>query len=528
MTLHDDMAGPLDVDLPDPPPMDERVAAGELDATEVEDDKASAPAAVKLVKLARDEYELGITDDGEPFAYAADAPHLARMFREGRNGLRARLAQQFYAQEHRAAPNQALADALLILEGMAGDTDPTRLHLRMAEHGNRVYIDAGDQDGTVYEISRGTWTVTPSCPVVFRRTALTAAFPKVDGLNTTAGEVFDLFDCLNVRPEFHRLVIGWLVSALILQDVPHPVMTLLAEAGTSKSTTTRRMVSMADPSAAPLRTAPRAEDQWITAASGSWVVGLDNVSHIPPWLSDSLCRAVTGDGDVRRRLYSNGDLHVLQFRRCCIINGIDLGGIRGDLADRMCVVELEPIPENKRQSEEALNRQWDEDYPRLFSALLDFAALVHQELSHVTLEEMPRMADFARVLQATDTIAAKVGHKGPSGLATFLDRSKSLARESLQADPFIVGVLRLADLGKVEAKSAAEILAAVELDAKAAEQFWRAPKGWPTSGRAASGRLKRHAPQMRKTGYTVTDDDGRNKAKTLRWTISPTTTEGAE
>lgn len=56
------------------------------------------------------------------------------------------------------------------------------------------------------------------------------------------------------------------------------------------------------PSPVPLRQSPRDADSWVTAAAGSWVVALDNLSAIPPWLSDSLCRAATGDGNVKRAL----------------------------------------------------------------------------------------------------------------------------------------------------------------------------------------------------------------------------------
>src|SRR5215471_21602661 len=33
-----------------------------------------------------------------------------------------------------------------------------------------------------------------------------------------------------------------------------------------------------------------------------------NVSAVPDWLSDTLCRAVTGDGDVGRQLYTDAGL----------------------------------------------------------------------------------------------------------------------------------------------------------------------------------------------------------------------------
>ena len=71
------------------------------------------------------------------------------------------------------------------------------------------------------------------------------------------------------------------------------------------------------------------------------MVGLDNLSTVQDWFSDSLCRAATGEGDVRRALYTDGGLAVFAFRRVLLLNGIDVGALRGDLADRAIVVNLD-------------------------------------------------------------------------------------------------------------------------------------------------------------------------------------------
>ena len=80
---------------------------------------------------------------------------------------------------------------------------------------------------------------------------------------------------------------------------------------------------MLDPSPVPVRKPPRDADSWITAAAGSWVVALDNLSAVSEWLSDTLCRASTGDGDVKRQLYTDGGLVVFAFRRCVLLNVAD-------------------------------------------------------------------------------------------------------------------------------------------------------------------------------------------------------------
>ena len=64
-------------------------------------------------------------------------------------------------------------------------------------------------------------------------------------------------------------------------DIPHPILALIGEQGTAKSTAARLVVSLVDPSPAPLRTPPGEMRSWAAAASASWIVALDNVSTIP-------------------------------------------------------------------------------------------------------------------------------------------------------------------------------------------------------------------------------------------------------
>lgn len=491
-----------------------------------EGDGRRRSVAVELVEIAEEHYHLGVSPSHEHFAFRAEQPHIALMLGEGRQGLKSELARRFYETKKRTAPTQALTDALRVLEGNAENTTPEELHLRVAEREGDVYIDQADAAGTVFRISGGSWSKQATAPVKFRRTRLTKPLPNpVDHPEGAAG-VIDLFEHLNVSEDDYRPVLAWLVATLIAPNIPHPVLALLAEQGTAKSTTTKRLVQMVDPSVVPFRVAPQGEEKWITAAVGSWVVAIDNASSISPWFSDALCRAVTGDGDVKRMLYSNNDLVVVQFRRCVIINGIDLGGLRGDLADRLLSVDLHRIREQDRRSESELNEAWDRSYPALFSALLDFSAAVHQQLPTVRLHHMPRMADFTRVLTAVDRVADKLGLPGPSAADRFTRRAERLAEDSLHSDPFIIGMLTLAGSGEIQSKTSGEILKMVEHAQEVDNLLWRPPRNWPGTARAVTGLLRRNAPQMLKTGWQVDDDAGRNKDGIIKWTIEKLT--GAE
>ena len=168
-------------------------------------------------------------------------------------------------------------------------------------------------------------------------------------------------------------------------------------------------MALLDPSPVPVRKPPRDMESWVTMAAGSWVVALDNLSDIPPWLSDSLCRASTGDGDVRRRLYTDGDYAVFAFRRCIIFNGIDVGALATDLADRTLPLTLDPIPESDRKDEKTFWSDWDTAHPKLLGAILSLASDVLRRLPEISLEKTPRMADYAQVLAAVDASSAPSG-----------------------------------------------------------------------------------------------------------------------
>ena len=87
-------------------------------------------------------------------------------------------------------------------------------------------------------------------------------------------------------------------------------------------------------------------------------MALDNISgEIPLWLSDCLCRAFTGDGDVRRALYTDQDVSVIAFRRAVIINGIDIQVTQGDLADRLLRIALPRINDGRR-AEKIIAAEW--------------------------------------------------------------------------------------------------------------------------------------------------------------------------
>lgn len=491
---------PPDVhDLPEPPPPSEQSTAGD------EPRAKSQGASTRLVKLALSGYTLGRTAEGDAFATPSSGPmqHVTLPLR-GHSSFRTALARDYYQAEGKVPPQAALAEALIVLEGEAAKLPTTTVHLRVGEAQGAHWIDMGDETGRVVELRPGRWSVVQHSAALFERTRATAALPMPEA----GGSLDELWEFVNVAPEDRALLVGVLVMAWLWPDVPHVAPTFTGEQGTGKSTAGRLLVDLLDPSAAPLRRPPTNADTFVNGALGSWVVAYDNLSAVPVWLSDSLCRAITGEAELRRALYTDKELALVRFHRQVILTGIDFAGLAGDLAERLLTIELHRIPDAARLDERTMRARWETARPRIVGALLDLAAAVLERVQHVTVKTGPRMADYMRVLTALDDL------HGTSATATYLAKGAALAADTLTASPFVEMLMQQPRDFHGTASDLLEVVADPDPE-------WRKPKGWPEA-RGVTTQLRRNAPALRKNGWTVDDLGSGGANHTTTWhVVSP-------
>ncbi|WP_199826868.1 ATP-binding protein, partial [Streptomyces sp. WM6378] len=467
----------------------------------IDPDKKGPSQATQLAALARDRYELFMSDDGRPYGVTIGGPNLALPLR-GKAGLRSQLARQFADTNNGTVPSQsALADAMTVLEGVAAMADPRTPQLRVARHAERIIIDLGTSDGRCVAVDPDGWQRLPASPVVFRRSGAMKPLPAP--INDGDG-LAKLRTLLNTSDEGFQLLAAWLVAAFI-PDLPHPILAFRGEQGTGKSKGAAMVIGIVDPSGAPKRTAPRDLKSWAVQAFNSWAICLDNVSTVPDWLSDALCRAVTGDGIVDRALYTDDDVVVLEFRRVLAMTTIDAGALAGDLAERLLTIELQLIPDHKRREEAELDQAYADAHPGILASLFDLLAKVLKVLPDVELPERPRMADFPRVLAAVDHVTG--WHTLDSYKATAADA----VADVLDGEPFAQAVVDLVDKAGTNGLTltASQLLEGVATPDKL-------PKKWPKDPTRAGGQLKRLAPALRTIGIEVDDSQRGPKPKKQR------------
>lgn len=467
-------------------------------------------AAAVLTEIARERYEFGVSETGHCYALPLFGPRVMVMLTGKGGSLRAELAAAYLDEHGSPPPQQALQDAMQALQGLALRATARALALRVADYDDHLWLDLGDDTGELVRIGAHGWEIVDEAPVLHRRTALTAPLARP----VARGDLSRLWSLLNVAQADRAVLTAFLVASL-MPDIPHPILLLTGEQGSGKSTAAKIIASIVDASTVPLRKPPRDLDSWTTAAFGSHVVAVDNLSVLPDWLSDALCRAATGDGDVKRSLFTDGDLFVFQFKRVVILNGIDVGTVRDDLADRLVTVDLHRIEETDRARDDDLTQRWQDALPDILGGLLDLTTQVLEVLPTVKLERAPRMADFAHVLAAVDLI------QGTDGLGRYREQAGSLASDAVASTPVLAALTEA--ITTPWRGASAELLEVLEVTLGDS----RPPKGWPAGARALTSELKRRAPSLRKVGWSVELTEEKTKRGQV-WAISPPALSGDE
>lgn len=401
---------------------------------------------------------------------------------------------RFFEEEGKAMNSDALSAAVNLIEAKAlfeGETHA--VHIRVAENDGNIYLDLCNDDWQVVEITPVGWQVIDESPVRFRRSRGMLPLP----IPEPGGSVDQLRCFLNVDDDNWRLVVAWAV-AMLRPRGPYPVLALFAEQGSGKSTTGRLLRELIDPNAAPLRAEPHDCRDLMIAANNSWCLTYENLSHIPPWLSDALCRLSTGGGFATRELYTDQDEIIFDSQRPVLLTSIEEVATRSDLLDRCLVIWLPAIPDDRRRPEAELISEFEKARPQILGALLDAVVVALRELPNVKMPTLPRMADFAIWATAAETA---FGWDRGTFLATYHGNRQSANDVALEASTIARPLLELLDEQGAWSGTSSELLAALE--GRVSDQVKR-QNVWPKTARSLSGHLKRLTPNLRATDWLIT------------------------
>jgi hypothetical protein len=467
------------------------------------DERGPGPAQI-LVELA-EAADVFLAPDDRGYATVGVNGH-AETWPLRHKGFRRWLVGGFHKATGGTVGAQAIDAAIGVIEAKAYDAEARReTHVRTAGHGERIYLDLCDRDWRAVEVSAGAWDVVENPPVRFRRSSGAMSLPAPE----RGGTIFELREFLNVQSEGDFiLAVAWLLASLRDRG-PYPLLLLSGEQGTAKTTVARILRALVDPNSAPIRALPKEERDFFITAHNSHILAYDNVSGIPGWMSDALCRLSTGGGYSVRTHYENDDETLFTATRPAILNGIDDIAKRPDLAERAIVLKLEPIPEERRRPVEELWAEFELARPRILGSLLDLVAEGLQRLPETHLDGYPRMADFARWSTSCETAAWPAG----TFIAAYGANCAKSVEDVLQASPLALALRRFMENRPAWEGTATTLLG---LLADNTDPAIVASKQWPGSPNWLSDRLRRLAAFLRKVGLDIQLDEREATERRIR------------
>ncbi|MEZ0018029.1 bifunctional DNA primase/polymerase [Sinorhizobium fredii] len=430
-------------------------------------------------------------NDGDGTAFAT-LPHTgsAVAYRVKSDAFKQWLRHQAYVVMEKAVNSAPLMEAVATLETKAlFDNAQYPVFARVAGDDKNVIIDIGASDGHVVKIDEAGWSVEPGSHLKFVRGAGFERLP----LPERGSSLTELKDFLSLDDHNFRLLVAFLINALKPRG-PYFILLVEGEQGSGKSVFCEMVKRIIDPNKAMRLRLPDKPQDLMIQAKEYRLLSFDNASGMKAEMSDVLCTLATGGGIAVRKLYSDGDIHVMSYTRPFIMNGIAGYANRPDLMERAIPIRLTPMPEGGRKTEAELLAEFEDHLPSILGNLYDAVAKALENFKTIEPPRHLRMADAAKWIKAAEPALTLGNGNLIDAIAQAQD---DFVIEKVNEDP-LVSMLRLV------CRSCPFDGYAIDLFAAFKEHRESVPEhALPKSASHLSNQLKRMRPAMAKAGVHV-------------------------
>lgn len=452
------------------------------------------PSALdELVALARAQCQL--KHDGDRNAVAViPMPGRQEVWRVYSAGYEEWLRSAYWRAKEAGVAETTMKSALATIAAAGiNDGEQIDLHVRAAKDDAGYLIDLCDEHWRVVLVTPRGWQVLDRSPAYFTRTQAMRPLPEPQ----RGGDIGLLWQHINIPANRRVMVLTWLLDSF-RPDTPFPVLELVGEQGSAKSTTQAVLRSLVDPNKVMLRGRPKTVEDIFVAAANNWLVSYENLSGLTAEQQDAFCTLSTGGGFASRQLYTNGEEHVMETKRPVVLNGIAVVATRPDLIDRVIHVDMPTIPPEARKDDADTSAAWERDRPKVLGALLDLFADALRVLPTVALPHKQRMADFERLGEA---VARALGFAPGDFQRQYAELVRAGIDRALESNP----VAQALD------KYLAERLLPWNWQGTAGQLYELLTPhagldraAWPRSPKGLADQLRRIAPAYRAKGIAIT------------------------
>jgi hypothetical protein len=460
----------------------------------VEDDRDDrASLSSRLADIAESRCDLWHDADGNCYAsfdrQVKDEPLHREHWPVASSGFREWLAWLAHSELGAAPSGDVLKSAQNALSGKAkfdGEQHSTALRIAKDEAGH--WIDLCDPEWRAVLVTAAGWRIVDRPTVRFRRTKAMRPLP----VPLAGGNIDLLWQLVNIPEEDRLFVLAWILEAL-RTGTPFPVLELIGEQGSAKSTTQRVLRTFIDPNKALLRPAPKTREDIFVAAGSNHVVSYENLSSLSPEYSDAFCTIATGGGMAGRQLYSNDEENIINAHNPVILNGISAIITRPDLLDRAIVI-CPPVID-ARMTEAEHETLLTEHAPAIMGGLLDLFVDTLAELPNVKIPRatLPRMADFAYLGEAMNWV---LGGEENEFLDRYINHRREATRRTIDSSPVAAACIRYIESGQ----SFEGTIGGLHVLLSAYSSNTERGDYWPRSPKGMGDTFRRVAPALRQLG----------------------------
>jgi len=393
------------------------------------------------------------------------------------------------------------------LEGIKGDalfdsSNKEIIYTRIAQINNAIYYDLCSPKWEIVKITKDTIEIIPhseSSPTFVRTQSMNE---QVKSRFESRKALEELVNLLRIKDD--KLVFIIHLISFFFEQYQSPIMVIQGEHGSIKTTITKTVKRIVDPSASNISSLPIRKDDIPLGFSRKYLSVFDNVSELKQNVSDMFCRAITGEETSKRQLYTDADEYIFQYKRKIILNGIAPKIESPDFNDRAIFYETSQIPDNEMLTEEEFNQKLDELLPHILGEIFDVLSKTMKRYNEIGKDIKPfsRMGEFEKY---GETISRLLGYKDNEFLADYKEKWKLSSTNAIEAYP-IVNLIRdlIKDVKHFE-DSVANLHKELKNRAKEAEIETKGKEsGFPSRPNRLSSQLKLLNPLFRKLGYDIT------------------------
>lgn len=414
------------------------------------------------------------------------------------------IISKMYRDTHRRVPQAgAIRDALGVLHGNAlYEGGKHTLENRMQWIDECLWYDLTNPNWETIKIEAGSWSLAKHTPMpLFRREVHNR--PQV--MPEEGGDIYSFLDFVNIaNKEDELLLLVFLVSCFI-PGFPHPIAYFYGPQGSAKSTMSRLLRTLIDPSRIDVSQIPDSERELDQLFEHHRFIAFDNISFLSDKLSDTLCKAVTGVSSSKRKLYTNDEYQIYSYQRCIALNGINLLALKPDLLERSILFELLRVDKNKRVYEGDFWKRFDQEKPKLLGAIFSIISKALIIKKTVSLNERPRMADFALWGYA---ITEAMGRNGDDFICAYNKNLNKQTMEVLYEHPTASSVLVFMENREKWEGTASALLTELHFVADKDSTHRKLPE----SANALSRSLAQVKTSLEEGGIRFTRKDGKERS----------------